>query len=72
MDLFIDKDKNGRMDDLNGDGKFNREDVAILYDLAKDFHKENRSYIGGIGKYLQTSAHIDSIHMDNRWYVARW
>jgi hypothetical protein len=72
MDLFIDKDKNGRMDDLNGDGKFNEEDVAVLYDLAKDFHKEKGAYIGGIGKYLPTSAHIDFIHMDNRGYVARW
>lgn len=72
MDFFIDKDKDGRMDDLNGDGKFNGEDVAVLYDLAKEFHKENKAYIGGIGKYQQTSAHTEFIHMDNRGYMARW
>jgi len=72
MDLFIDKDNDGSMDDLNGDGKFNGEDVAVLYNLAKEFHKENKAYIGGIGKYLQTSAHTEFIHMDNRGYVARW
>ena len=72
MDLFIDKDKDGRMDDLNGDGKFNGEDVAVLYALAKDFHKENLAYTGGIGEYQPTAARIDFIHMDNRGYVARW
>ena len=72
MDLFIDKDKDGSMDDLNGDGKFNGEDVAVLYDLAKEFHKENKAYTGGIGKYLQTSVHTEFIHMDNRGYMARW
>lgn len=72
MDLFVDKDKDGRMDDLNGDGKFNGKDVMVLYALAKDFHKENTAYKGGIGKYLPTSARVDFIHMDNRGYSARW
>lgn len=74
MDFFVDVDGDGRMDDLNGDGQHNREDVDILYKIVVDFkaRPENTALVGGVGRYYQTSHHGGFIHVDTRGYKARW
>jgi len=74
MDFFIDMDGDGRMDDLNGDGKQNREDVDILYTIVTNYKRqpENSSLLGGVGRYYQASHHGGFIHVDTRGYSARW
>jgi len=74
MDFFIDMDGDGRMDDLNGDGKQNREDVDILYTIVTNFKQraENSALLGGVGRYYQASHHGGFIHVDTRGYSARW
>jgi len=74
MDFFIDLDGDGRMDDLNGDGKNNRADVDILFEIVKAFKRrpENLDLVGGVGRYYQASHHGGFIHVDTRGYKARW
>lgn len=74
MDLFVDADGDGRMDDLNGDGKHNREDVDLLYRIVEQVKAipENAQLAGGVGRYYQASHHGGFIHVDARGYRARW
>ncbi|MEH6571030.1 MAG: hypothetical protein V7709_18265 [Halioglobus sp.] len=74
MDLFIDLDSDGKMDDLNRDGVHNRDDVDLLANLAEEFmsRPENRSVYGGVGRYGKTHRHGGFVHVDTRGYAARW
>ena len=73
MDLYIDRDHDGRMDDLNNDGKRNVADVQLLLNLATDFQEQSRGrYVGGRGKYNANRHHGGFVHIDNRGYQARW
>lgn len=73
-DIFVDTSKDGRMDDLNRDGKVNISDARILYDIAVNLKKMHTSndYKGGIGLYKPTAHHSGFIHIDTRGYPARW
>ena len=71
FDLYIDEDSNGRMDDLNGDGKLTVADVDVLYKVFEKFQKQSR-YHGGIGRYRPASHHGGFVHIDNRGFTARW
>jgi hypothetical protein len=74
MDIFIDADGDGRMDDLNGDGKLNAVDVQLFYDMVNVFYArpENLKFVGGVGRYNKTSVHGGFVHVDTRGYRARW
>lgn len=71
FDLYIDEDGDGRMDDLNGDGKLTIADVDVLYKVFEKFQKQSR-YNGGIGRYKPASHHGGFVHIDNRGFTARW
>ena len=74
FDFFIDEDRDGRMDDIDGDGMRNQSDILRFFDIVEAFMErpENRRLIGGIGKYNKTSRHGGFIHVDTRGYQARW
>jgi hypothetical protein len=74
MDIFIDVDGNGRMDDLNGDGMYNRDDIGRFFQIVADFkaRPENALLVGGIGDYNKTARHGGFVHVDTRGYRARW
>ena len=74
MDFFIDLDGDGRMDDLNGDGQLNKQDVDVLFEIVTKFKRqpENSDLIGGVGHYYPTANHGGFIHVDTRGYRARW
>ena len=71
FDLYIDENGDGRMDDLNGDGKLTIADVDVLYKVFEKFQKQSR-YNGGIGRYKPASHHGGFVHIDNRGFTARW
>ena len=74
LDFFIDRNGDGLMDDLNGDGKRNRADVDLLFQLVEDVKAKtgNASLVGGTGRYYRASHHGGFVHVDTRGYRARW
>ena len=73
-DIWLDGDGDGRMDDLNGDGKINKNDARELGKLAESLAKAGgRNWpAGGIGIYGANAARGPFIHIDSRGYSARW
>ncbi|MGB3464910.1 MAG: hypothetical protein WBA74_06565 [Cyclobacteriaceae bacterium] len=73
-DIYIDDDGNGRMDDLNGDGKSDKKDVRFLFNKINGIYSQAwyKPFIGGLGLYGPNSRRTGFIHMDSRGYRARW
>jgi uncharacterized protein YcbK (DUF882 family) len=71
-DVFVDDDANGRMDDLNGDGRVNTLDARFLARAAERVERRFPDLTGGIGIYSATSAHGPFVHVDVRGAAARW
>jgi hypothetical protein len=74
MDLYIDDDGDGNMDDMNRDGARNRADVDLLYKLVNEFKAQpgNGLLVGGVGRYYRTRNHGGFVHVDARGFRARW
>jgi uncharacterized protein YcbK (DUF882 family) len=74
VDIIIDQDKDGHMDDLNQDGITNASDVEILHALVEaQYHQPAyRPYRGGLGFYEGNGVHKGFIHVDVRGNKARW
>jgi uncharacterized protein YcbK (DUF882 family) len=72
MDWYVDNDRNGGMDDLNGDGRINKEDGRVIGKAAERVEKRFPELVGGIGLYNPTGAHNGFVHVDTRGYRARW
>lgn len=72
MDWFVDNDGDGRMDDLNGDGRVDVADARVIAEAAERVERRHPDLIGGIGIYRPTSAHAGFVHIDTRGYRARW
>ncbi len=73
-DIYIDHDRDGNMDDLNGDGRIDKNDARALAKLASSLaEKGGQNWpSGGIGIYGSNAAHGPFVHIDARGYVARW
>lgn len=73
-DIFIDASpEDGVIDDLNRDGRVDRRDAAVLYDLIERLSRqEGWSYPGGLGEYDATETHGPFVHVDSRGRRARW
>jgi len=73
-DIFIDKNHDGRMDDLNRDKVIDRNDAVALADVVEALLKTPglSGFIGGIGIYAATSEHGPFVHVDTRGWKARW
>jgi len=71
-DIFIDNNRDGRMDDLNHDGRININDARVVLAAANRVEAAHPSLIGGVGVYSGTSAHGPFTHIDTRGYPARW
>ena len=72
MDWYVDNDRDGRMDDLNGDGKVNTGDGRVIVNAATAVEKKYPELVGGVGLYAPTGAHSGFVHIDTRGYRARW
>jgi hypothetical protein len=69
-DIFIDEDRDGQMDDLNRDGRIDKEDARVLYDLIDGMRSQ--PFLGGLGMYGPNAHRGPFVHVDSRGYVARW
>ena len=72
MDFYLDSDRDGRMDDLTGDGRVDVKDAQFLANAADAVERAHPSMVGGIGVYSPTGAHAGFVHVDTRGYRARW
>ena len=71
-DVYPDDDHDGRLDDLNRDGRVDLKDAQILASAAEAVEAANPELVGGIGIYPATSAHGPFVHIDARGTRARW
>ena len=73
-DIYVDNDADGRMDDLNGDGRIDLADATVLHRLVEEMDGATKTahLIGGLGQYPTTPNHGPFIHVDTREYRARW
>jgi hypothetical protein len=70
-DVFVDADRDGRMDDLDENGRIDKQDARTLFRIA-DLLGGPRPFAGGLGVYGGTAAHGPFLHIDVRDTVARW
>jgi uncharacterized protein YcbK (DUF882 family) len=73
-DIFIDKDEDGSMDDLNRDHKVDRRDVAVLQKIIDNMQAEGQYqfFPGGLGVYDSTASHGPFVHVDVRGVQVKW
>jgi hypothetical protein len=74
MDVYIDTNADGRMDDINRDGRIDAGDARFILRIAEqiDQSAEWGWLKGGAGVYQSNAAHGPFLHVDARGYVARW
>jgi hypothetical protein len=74
MDIYIDENHDGVMDDVNHDGRIDAEDARFLLQIAEAIDRSKRwGWLkGGAGVYHANRAHGPYLHVDARGYVARW
>jgi hypothetical protein len=71
-DIFVDNDGNGRMDDLNHDGRVDMTDARVILAAVDRVERLHPALVGGAGVYAATAGHGPFIHIDTRGYRARW
>lgn len=71
-DVFVDNDRDGRMDDLNRDGRVDTRDARILLGAVDRVEAAYPGLVGGAGVYAATRAHGPFTHIDARGSRARW
>jgi hypothetical protein len=71
-DVFVDNDRNGRMDDLNRDGRVDHRDAQVILDAAERVERAHPVLVGGGGLYRATASHGPFAHIDVRGTKARW
>jgi hypothetical protein len=71
-DVFVDNDGDGRMDDLNRDGRIDYRDAQVILDAVEQVERMHGDLVGGVGVYRATRAHGPFAHVDVRGSRARW
>ena len=73
-DIFVDRDRDGRMDDIDGSGTVTVGDARSLAVLVEALYDRPwyRPFIGGLGIYGPAPHRGPFIHVDTRGYRARW
>lgn len=73
-DIFVDQDRDGMMDDLDGDGEITRADATVLADVVENMTDESwyRPLVGGLGIYGPAPHRGPFVHVDTRGTPARW
>lgn len=73
-DVFVDRNRNGMMDDLDGDRRVTVDDARVLYRIVEDLEEESWSqpFVGGLGLYPPAPHRGPFIHVDTRGHRARW
>jgi uncharacterized protein YcbK (DUF882 family) len=71
-DIIIDDDRDGRMDDLDGDGRLTLRDMLPLTDAIARVERAYPALVGGLGTYAAMGPHGPFAHVDVRGTSARW
>lgn len=71
-DLIIDADGDGRMDDLNHDGRRDLRDLNPIGAAVARVEREHPDLIGGLGTYAAMGPSGPFAHIDVRGTSARW
>ena len=71
-DVIVDANRDGVMDDLNGDGRVTVQDARVLLAVAEGVEAEHPDLVGGLAAYRANSAHGPFVHVDTRGVRARW
>jgi uncharacterized protein YcbK (DUF882 family) len=71
-DVFIDQEGNGKMSDLNGDGRVNFADVKLILDAVERVEARYPELVGGTGLYAYSGRSGPFAHIDVRGTRARW
>jgi hypothetical protein len=71
-DVFVDNDGDGRMDDLNHDGRIDYRDARVILDAVDQVERQHDDLVGGVGVYRATRSHGPFAHVDVRGNRARW
>lgn len=71
-DVFVDRTGDGRMDDLNGDGRIDVADAEWLADRVAALAAEHPALQGGLSAYPGNAQHGPFVHLDVRGVPARW
>lgn len=72
MDIAVDNDNNGIMDDLNGDGSINLADARVIGAAVDRVEAKYPNLVGGMHYYPPTGGHQGMVHIDTRGFRARW
>ncbi|HTO09870.1 MAG TPA: D-Ala-D-Ala carboxypeptidase family metallohydrolase [Myxococcota bacterium] len=74
-DVFVDRaPRDGRMDDLDGNGVSDARDSAFLFAIADELDRAPPEdwRVGGASSYDSTESHGPFLHVDVRGRAARW
>lgn len=71
-DVIVDGNRDGRMDDLNKDGKITIRDARVLFAVAEGVEAAHPELVGGLSAYRATGSHGPFVHVDTRGHRARW
>jgi uncharacterized protein YcbK (DUF882 family) len=71
-DIVIDSNGDGRMDDLNHDGRVDFRDARVVLAAVERVEAKYPDLVGGVGLYHSNGAHGPFAHIDVRGNRARW
>ncbi len=71
-DIIIDSDGDGRMDDLNHDGRVDFRDARVILAAVERVEAQYPDLVGGVGLYHSNGSHGPFAHIDVRGSRARW
>jgi len=73
-DIFVDRDHDWRMDDINFDNHADDGDADTLFQFIDRMSGKSwyRDFTGGLGLYHETKSHPAFVHVDCRGFRARW
>lgn len=71
-DIYVDGNGDGRMDDLDRDGRVTISDARWLAAVAEDVGKVYPAMTGGIGVYRANAVHGPFVHVDLRGSLVKW
>jgi hypothetical protein len=71
-DIYVDNDRNGRLDDLNRDGRVDMADTRVILESVERVEKRHPEFAGGAGLYKSNASHGPFVHVDVRGTRVRW
>lgn len=71
-DLFVDANRDGKIDDLDFSGSVDDADAEFIQRAVEEVSAGTRYLMGGLGFYSVKNYRNPFIHVDTRGYPARW